>query len=107
MSVRAYIVRNEKTIYEDGKVYRLKIEDTTELFNIWHNTEIFDLIRYGGYDCTNDDSCGEIGITCDEWEEIKEEGKLNLFKEKEELEIIKDIEEYFESGEEVLVLNCY
>lgn len=105
MSVRAYIVRGRGAINTDGKVIRTVVEDFTEIFNVWHHTELFDLIRYNGYDCTNDDSCGEIGIEKCEWEDIEEEDfkKLN----DEELEIAKEIDEYFESGEEELILNCY
>lgn len=106
MSVRAYIVRSASSeVLEDGKIKRIQIEDSGCLFNVWHHTELFDVIRYNGWDCTNDDSVGEIGIYLEDWENIEKDDFKHLSKE--ELEIAKEIDEYFESGEEVLILNCY
>lgn len=106
MSVRAYkVIESSDEILENGNIKRIQVEENNCLFNVWHHTNLFDIIRYNGWDCTNDDSVGEIGICVEDWENIEKEDFKSL--NEIELEIKKEIDEYFNSGEEILILNCY
>lgn len=105
MSVRAYIKSQEKAIRIDNKIIRLIVEDLNPLFNVWHHTNLFDLIRYAGYDCTNNDSVGCIGCTAEDWEDIKNEDEFTKLTE-EEKSIVPEIDKYFKEHYE-LELNCY
>lgn len=123
MSVRAYIVYTElsevnfvvKRNALDQELHcveRIQYEDDSPLFNIWRHGEIFDLIRYNGYDATDNNGCGEIGIDANEFKEALQE--LNTYEFKKLLNIddgygftiINKLYMYLEDND-FIVLNCY
>lgn len=123
MSVRAYIVF-EKTEREyvtkkfeecDKPIQCLKItryETTYPLFNVWRHTEIFDLIRYNGYDATDNNCCGEIGIDADEFKTAIDELSKAEFERIIDADngygskVINKLYMWFERND-YIVLNCY
>ena len=123
MSVRAYIVYTDfnkqeyviKRNFNDEEIHCLEkrtYESANPLFNVWHHTEMFDLIRENGYDSTNNDASGEIGIDKDEYYNALDELSTDEFKKIIDLdngygkEILKNIDKWFEDND-FLVLNCY
>ena len=108
MSVRAYIIRDTSAKdWGDGTIARVIIEDAKPLFNVWYDEEIFDFIRYNGYDSTDNDCSGEIGIWIDEWEEAIRLSNNKTFRS-DQNDIIKKINKYFENDKNmVLRLSCY
>lgn len=118
MSIRAYIVRETLCGYTEKEInnenHRLleikRYEDIKPLFNVWHHPDIFSLIAECGYDCTNCDQVGEIGISEDDWDTLKEDGILKEYianHTEEEKEILQKIDIHFKKGYEDLILNCY
>ena len=105
MSVKAYISNQIKTIRVEDKIIRIIVEEQKELFDVWHHNNLFDLIRYIGYDCTNNESIGIIGCTSESWEEIKKEKEFSKLTIEEQM-IVPEIDEYFKDNYE-LELNCY
>lgn len=113
MSVRAYIKEEQNIEYKNGYKEITYRENLIELFNIWHNPEIFEVLCEYGFDGTNQDSVGEIEIDSEQWEELKETEKIFIspkFTEKkygkESVKIFKKIDSYLKENE-YLLLNCY
>lgn len=100
MSVRAYRLLRE-TVERNGKVYVAKMREETETFNVWHHDRIFWLIADYGYDYTNEDCCGEIGIELEDWQEMKDRGDLEKFDDKEEIEILQEIDNILKQEGEI------
>lgn len=110
MSVRAYKILGTNIVNIDENKKRTEtITEKRETFNVWHDDLIFWLIAENGYDCTNNDCCGEIGINIEDWEEAKDTRK---FKEKiakmneDQIKIIKEIENMLKLEGEV-AFDCY
>lgn len=123
MSVRAYIVYTDlyeseyviKRNFNDEEIHCVEkktYESVKPLFNVWHHEQVFDLIRENGYDSTDNDSSGEIGIDKDEYYNALEELSLNELYKIIELDngygktILEKIDEWFNDND-FLVLNCY
>ena len=106
MSIRAYIITRTEQGYDEKYRYTLVAQEKEPLFNVWHHTEVFDLIRTYGFDGTNDDSVGEIEIDDEMWDEVKEEEDFSKFSD-EEIKILQKIDSYFKEGNEYLTLLCY
>ena len=117
MSIRAYIIRETLCGYTEKEINNENLqllevkryEDIKPLFNVWHNPDIFSLIAESGYDCTNCDNVGEIGINKDDWDMLKEDGVLKEYikTHENEKEILQDIDMHFKKGYDDLILNCY
>lgn len=106
MSIRAYIIKRIDQGYDDNYSYTLIAQERVPLFNVWHHSNIFDLITSYGFDGTNDDCVGEIEIDCEMWDEVKNEENFSKFTS-EEIDILQKIDTYFKGGNEFLTLECY
>ena len=98
MSIRAYIREEQNVEYKDGYKEITYKERLIELFNVWHNPEIF---------------VGELEIDYEQWEELKENEEIFIspkFTEqkygKEGVEVFKKIDSYLKENS-YLLLNCY
>ena len=119
MSIRAYIVTETNTITVDGKEYTH--EETEYLYNLWQNPEITELLFKGfADDYTNDDFCGEICISVDQWDDFKEayiendiivhinQIKMTIHEVvQEHKEVFQTIDAIFKQGNWEVILKCY
>lgn len=105
MSIRGYLVKDHKiNISKETRVITI-IEDRNPIINVWRHTNIFDIIRLNGYDCTSQDSVGEIGCDREDWYNAIN-GREGRNLSEEEKQIVKEINKYFEKNT-YITINCY
>ena len=107
MSVRAYLVRILDFYVEDGySVFRY--EDTKqEIFNLWHDNGIVEMIQDFGTDATNEDGCGTMEITLEGLLSFKSTDAFKNLSD-EELSILATIEkELRQSKFDMVQFDCY
>jgi hypothetical protein len=80
MTIRAYMVKTNKKEHGEYKEIipqliigeKILIERDDLLSNM-SETDLIDFLLIKGHDYTNDDLCGSIELTIDDWEEIKKQ----------------------------------
>ena len=100
MSVRAYIIRKFNVHLTDDEIIFEKVVDRTPLFNVWHDSMIFEVFQDYGCDLSNDDAIGEITLSKSGWRNFKKNFKKEGWEEKD-LEILNKINEELEDEEDI------
>lgn len=110
MSVKAYLVHRDVIMIDDLAYYHDELE---YLWNNWSESEIWDILWNVCIDMTTDDCIGDIELTIDAWEDLKEDYKLqnsdysvkvhNVIEEHKD--VFQKIDNEFKNGEDYITIR--